>query len=146
MLLLLVRNADIPRMSKCRRILESFSISVLVVAQYFVPKKVFAASIVRMQINTVHQSRENSLTERMLTLHKQSTVVRSPLDKEQVGREIESTDKAINRLVYELSRKGVIYGLIKIVESWFVGMYTQRGHKLRFFKGGKPQFMTVGII
>ncbi len=26
------------------------------------------------------------------------------------------------------------------------GFYTQRGHKLRFFKGGKPQFVTVGII
>jgi hypothetical protein len=33
-----------------------------------------------------------------------------------------------------------------------MGVYTQRGHKLRFFKGGKAQFvpyghdMTVGII
>ncbi len=24
--------------------------------------------------------------------------------------------------------------------------YTQGGHKLRFFKGGKAQFVTVGII
>jgi hypothetical protein len=24
--------------------------------------------------------------------------------------------------------------------------YTQRGHKLRFFKSGKAQFVTVGII
>ena len=24
--------------------------------------------------------------------------------------------------------------------------YTQRGHKLRSFKSGKPQFMTMGII
>jgi type I restriction-modification system DNA methylase subunit len=56
-----------------------------------------------------------SLVERMLELHKQSTVVRSPLDKERVAREIESTDKSIDRLVYEL------YGLseeeIRIVEG-----------------------------
>ena len=56
-----------------------------------------------------------SLVERMLELQKQSAVVRSPLDKERVGREIESTDKSIDRLVYEL------YGLtddeIKIVEG-----------------------------
>jgi len=62
-----------------------------------------------------------SLVERMLELHKQSAVVRSPLDKERVGREIESTDRAIDRLVYELSHKGMIYGLsedeIKIVEG-----------------------------
>jgi adenine-specific DNA-methyltransferase len=43
-----------------------------------------------------------SLVERMLELHKQSAAVRSPLDKERVGREIESTDKQIDRLVYEL--------------------------------------------
>jgi hypothetical protein len=56
-----------------------------------------------------------SLVKRMLELHKQSAVVRSPLDKERVRREIESTDKSIDRLVYEL------YGLsedeIKIVEG-----------------------------
>ena len=57
-------------------------------------------------------------------MHKQSAVVRSPLDKERVGRvpgrppgiiKIESIDKSIDRLVYEL------YGLsedeIMIVES-----------------------------
>ena len=51
----------------------------------------------------------------MLELHKPTVVVRSPLDKERVGREIESTDKPIDRLVYEL------YGLtedeIRIVED-----------------------------
>ena len=51
----------------------------------------------------------------MLALHKQSAVVRNPLDKERVGREIESTDKSIDWLVYEW------YGLtedeIRIVES-----------------------------
>ena len=50
---------------------------------------------------------------RMLELHKQSP--RSPLDKERLGREIESTDRAIDRLVYEL------YGLtedeVRIVEG-----------------------------
>ena len=38
-----------------------------------------------------------------------------------VKREIESTDRRIDQLVYELSRKGMIYGLteeeIRIVES-----------------------------
>ncbi len=57
----------------------------------------------------------------MLELHKQSAVVRSPLDKERLQWEIESTDRVIDRLVYELSRKGIIYGLseeeIRIVEG-----------------------------
>jgi len=54
-----------------------------------------------------------SLVERMLELHKSSP--RTPGDKERVKREIESTDRAIDRLVYEL------YGLsedeIRIVEG-----------------------------
>ena len=54
-----------------------------------------------------------SLVERMLELHKSSP--RMPGDKERVKREFESTDKQIDRLVYEL------YGLtdeeIKIVEG-----------------------------
>jgi hypothetical protein len=54
-----------------------------------------------------------SLVERMLALHKQSP--RTPQEQEMVRREIESTDKAIDKLVYEL------YGLneeeIRIVES-----------------------------
>ena len=41
-----------------------------------------------------------SLVERMLTLHKQSP--RSPQEQEMVKREIESTDRGIDRLVYEL--------------------------------------------
>ena len=49
----------------------------------------------------------------MLELHKQSP--RSPLDKERLQLEIESTDRAVDRLAYEL------YGLseeeIKIVEG-----------------------------
>jgi hypothetical protein len=55
------------------------------------------------------------LVKQMLELYKQSAVVRSPLDKERVGRKIDSTDKSIDRLVYEL------YGLsedeVKIVEG-----------------------------
>ncbi len=54
-----------------------------------------------------------SLVERMLELHRQSP--RMPQDKERVAREIESTDRAIDKLVYEL------YGLtedeIRIVEG-----------------------------
>jgi len=103
-------------------------ISAPVAVQSFTPKQEFAASIARIQINTVHQSSVNcrivkkamrnktvSLVERMLELHKQSAVVRSPLDKERVGREIESMDKYIDRLVYEL------YGLseddVKVVKG-----------------------------
>ena len=56
-----------------------------------------------------------SLVDRMLELHKQSAAARSPQDKERMKREIESTDGAIDRLVYEL------YGLtedeVKIVEG-----------------------------
>jgi len=54
-----------------------------------------------------------SLVERMLELHKQTP--RTPQEQEMVKREIESTDRQIDRLVYEF------YGLseeeIKIVES-----------------------------
>jgi hypothetical protein len=60
-----------------------------------------------------------SLVERMLELHKSSP--RTPGDKERVRREIESTDRAIDRLVDELSPVGMIYGLtpeeIAIVEG-----------------------------
>jgi len=46
---------------------------------------------------------------------------RTPQEKESLQREIESTDVRIDRLVYELSRKGMIYGLtedeIRIVEG-----------------------------
>lgn len=43
-------------------------------------------------------------TERMLALHKQN--LRSPQEQEMVKREIESTDKGIDRLVYELFPNG----------------------------------------
>ena len=55
----------------------------------------------------------------MLALHKQSP--RTPQESEMVKREIEATDRAIDKLVYELSHKGMIYGLsedeIRIVEG-----------------------------
>ncbi len=60
-----------------------------------------------------YHTRLVSLVERMLALHKQSP--RTPQEQEMVKREIESTDKGIDKLVYEL------YGLtedeIKIVEG-----------------------------
>jgi hypothetical protein len=57
----------------------------------------------------------------MLELHKRPAA-RLPQEKESLQREIEPTaDTRIDRLVYELSHKGMIYGLteeeIRIVES-----------------------------
>jgi len=55
------------------------------------------------------------MVERMLALHKNLTSAKTPQEKESVQRQIESTDGAIDRLVYEL------YGLteeeIGIVEG-----------------------------
>ena len=55
-----------------------------------------------------------SLVERMLELHKTPSAC-TPQDKERVKREVESTDRQIDRLVYEL------YGLtddeVKVVEG-----------------------------
>jgi hypothetical protein len=31
-------------------------------------------------------------------------------------------------------------------DEYYQSIYTQGGQKLRFFKGGKAQFLTVGII
>ena len=54
-----------------------------------------------------------SLVERMLALHKRSAS--TPQEKEMIRREVESTDRGIDKLVYEL------YGLteeeIAIVEG-----------------------------
>jgi hypothetical protein len=63
--------------------------------------------------NTERHEKMVSLVERMLELHR-SPSARTPQDKERVKREIGSTDKAIDRLVYEL------YGLtdeVKVVEG-----------------------------
>jgi len=56
-----------------------------------------------------------ALVETMLELHKRQSSTKTPQDKEMLSRQIESTDAAIDRLVYKL------YGLteeeIKIVEG-----------------------------
>ena len=56
-----------------------------------------------------------SLVEQMLDLHKQLASAKHPQDKTVLQRRIETTDRQIDRLVYEL------YGLtdeeIKIVEK-----------------------------
>jgi len=61
----------------------------------------------------VRHDKMGSLVERMLELHKQSP--KTPQEQEMVKREIESTDREIDQLVYEL------YGLSederKIVEE-----------------------------
>jgi hypothetical protein len=54
-----------------------------------------------------------SLVERMLSLHKQSA--RTPQEKEMLQREIESTDQAIDSLVYQLY--GLTEAEINIVEG-----------------------------
>jgi hypothetical protein len=44
------------------------------------------------------------LAEWMLVLHKQTPRTPHPLGKEHLGREIESTDRAIDSLMYEEDR------------------------------------------
>ena len=55
------------------------------------------------------------LVDRMLDLHKKLATAKSPLDKERIPRNIEATDRKIDKLVYDL------YGLtedeIRIVEE-----------------------------
>jgi len=51
--------------------------------------------------------------KRMLELHKRSP--RLPQEQEMVKREIESTDKSIDRLVYELC--GLTEDEVKVVEG-----------------------------
>ena len=56
-----------------------------------------------------------ALVETMLELHKRQASAKTPQEKEMLSRQIESTDGAIDRLVYGL------YGLteeeVKIVEG-----------------------------
>jgi hypothetical protein len=72
-----------------------------------------AEMITLCSLNKARHEKIVSLVERSLELHKQSSCTLQ--DKERVGREIESTDRAIDKLVYEL------YGLtveeINIVEG-----------------------------
>jgi len=62
-----------------------------------------------------HHNKMVSFVEQMLTLHKQLAAAKNPNDKTNFQREIETTDREIDRFVYEL------YGLteeeIKIVET-----------------------------
>jgi hypothetical protein len=51
--------------------------------------------------NTARHAKLVSLVERILELHKRPAA-RSPQEKESLQREIENTDKSIDRLVYEL--------------------------------------------
>ena len=64
-------------------------------------------------VNKARYGKMVSLVERMLALHKRSP--KTPQEQEMVKREIESTDRQIDRLAYEL------YGLseeeIRIVEG-----------------------------
>jgi hypothetical protein len=55
------------------------------------------------------------LVERMLSLHKQVEVARTPTDKTAIQRQIDATDRQIDQLVYELY--GVTDEEIKIVEE-----------------------------
>jgi hypothetical protein len=56
-----------------------------------------------------------SLVEQMLTLHRQSAAAKTPDEPARLQRQIDATDRQIDRLVYEL------YGLteeeIRIVEG-----------------------------
>ena len=66
-------------------------------------------------IDVVHHDHLVTLVEQMLTLHNQSAAAKLPGEQERIQREIEMTDRQIDKLVYEL------YGLseeeIKIVEG-----------------------------
>jgi hypothetical protein len=67
------------------------------------------------QSDKARYSKLSILVERMLDLHKQLAVAKNRINKTRFEREIETTDRQINQLVYEL------YGLteeeIKIVEN-----------------------------
>ena len=75
-----VHNAGLPDKSKCRRLPEWWSINAPVVVRSFVPSRAYVVSIAHSQISIAHQSRRNSLVE----------------------RDIESTDRQIDNLVYVL--------------------------------------------
>jgi hypothetical protein len=56
-----------------------------------------------------------SLVEQMLTLNKQLTAAKIPHEQETLKRQVEATDKQIDKLVYELY--GLIDEEVKIIES-----------------------------
>ena len=55
------------------------------------------------------------LVDRMLDLHKKLAAAKSPLDKERIPRDIEATDRKIDKRVYD--RYGLTDEEIAIVES-----------------------------
>ena len=80
--------------------------------------------LVRLPIRTIDFSNKSDkaahdrvvkLVDRMVDLHKKLAAAKSPLDKERIPRDIEATDRQIDKLVYDL------YGLtdeeISIVET-----------------------------
>ena len=88
----------------------------------FIPSSPLSRTYVKLPIRPINFSNPTdkarhdkmvSLVERMLELHKRSP--RTPQEQEMVKREIESTDRAIDRLVYELY--GLIEEEIAIVEQ-----------------------------
>jgi len=75
---------------------------------YFAANKQF---LVQLPIRTINFSdpadiarhdRMVALVERMLELHKLQAAARTPADRELYQRQIEATDREIDRLVYEL--------------------------------------------
>jgi len=88
---------------------------------FFEPSYIFFKNFPIRVIDHANQQDENrhahmvALVEGMLALHKQAAAARLPQEKEMIQRQIQTTDRQIDRLVYEL------YGLtekeIKIVEG-----------------------------
>ena len=60
-----------------------------------------------------------TLVEQMLTLHQQSPAAKTPDAQARLQRQIDATDRQIDRLVYELY--GLTEGEIKIVEEGGAG-------------------------
>ena len=56
-----------------------------------------------------------SLVQQMLDLHKQLDAAKAPTDKTAIQRQIDTTDKQIDQLVYELY--GLTVDEIRIVEE-----------------------------
>ena len=67
------------------------------------------------KLNKAAHDRMVKLVDRMLDLHKQLAAAKSPIDKERIPRDIEATDRQIDKLVYKLY--GLTDGEIAIVED-----------------------------
>jgi len=82
---------------------------------------IFSIPIPQMNLKNknekLNQDKMTSLVKKMLSLHKEKQTTRNPSDLKEIEREIKTTDKKIDNLVYEL------YGLtdeeIAIVEKTF---------------------------